>query len=66
MRENVRQRIAGSGPESSTRSRGARGIRTAWISNSGQSIVRVTPSTSRTIGRVDWKSTNSSGSIVAN
>ena len=41
MRENVRHRIAGSGPESSTRSRGARGIRTAWISNSGQSIARV-------------------------
>ena len=41
-------------------------MRAAWISNSGHSILRVTPSTSRTIGRVDWKSTNSSGSITAN
>ena len=41
-------------------------MRTAWTSNSGQSIVRVMPSSSRTIGRVDWKSTNSSGSICAN
>ncbi len=40
-------------------------MRTAWISNSGQSIVRVTPSSRRTIGRVVWKSTNSSGSIRA-
>src|SRR3954469_16266480 len=49
--ENVRQRIAGSGPESRIRSRGARGTRAAWISNSGHSIVRDTPSTRRTIGR---------------
>ena len=63
---NVRQRNAGSGPESRIRSRGARGMRTAWTSNSGQSIVRVIPSSSRTIGRVAWKSTNSSGSIRAN
>src|SRR3954451_5046402 len=66
MREKLRQRNAGSGPESSTRSRGARGIRTAWISKSGQSIWRVMPSTRRTIGRVACRSTNSSGSIVAN
>ena len=38
-RERRASGIAGSGPESSTRSRGARGMRTAWISNSGQSIV---------------------------
>ena len=62
---NVRQRNAGSGPDSRIRSRGARGMRTAWISNSGQSIVRVMPSSRRTIGRVAWKSTNSSGSIRA-
>src|SRR4051812_37765129 len=65
-REKPRQRIAGSGPESSTRSRGARGTRAAWISNSGHSILRVVPSTSRTTGRVDWKSTKSSGSMTAN
>src|SRR3954463_168185 len=62
---NVRQRIAGSGPESRIRSRGARGTRASWTSNSGQSIARVRPSRSRTVGRVAWKSTNSSGSIVA-
>src|SRR3954451_17822683 len=62
---NVRQRIAGSGPESRIRSRGARGTRASWTSNSGQSISRVRPSRSRTVGRVAWKSTNSSGSIVA-
>ena len=66
VRLNVRQRNAGSGPESRIRSRGARGMRTAWTSNSGQSIVRVTPSSSRTVGRVVWKSTNSSGSMLAN
>src|SRR5829696_2380539 len=32
---------------------------------SGQSIARCWPSTSRTVGRVAWKSTNSSGSITA-
>src|SRR5215210_3816769 len=57
--------MAGSGPESRIRSRGARGIRASWISNSGQSMRRVRPSRSRTVGRVAWKSTNSSGSIVA-
>src|SRR5215217_4956330 len=62
---NVRQRIAGSGPESRIRSRGARGTRASWTSNSGQSMWRVRPSRSRTVGRVAWKSTNSSGSIVA-
>src|SRR3954451_5494036 len=62
---NVRHRIAGSGPESRIRSRGARGTRASWISNSGQSMSRVRPSRSRTVGRVAWKSTNSSGSIVA-
>src|SRR5215212_6768892 len=61
----VRQRIAGSGPESRIRSRGARGTRASWISNSGQSISRVRPSRRRTVGRVAWKSTNSSGSMVA-
>src|SRR3954454_24285393 len=64
--EKVRHRIAGSGPESRIRSRGARGTRASWISNSGQSMSRVRPSRSRTVGRVAWKSTNSSGSIVAN
>src|SRR3954449_10992417 len=62
---NVRHRIAGSGPESRIRSRGARGTRASWISNSGQSIARVRPSRNRTVGRVAWKSTNSSGSMVA-
>ena len=66
VRLNALQRNAGSGPDSRIRSRGARGMRTAWTSNSGQSIVRVTPSSSRTIGRVVWKSTNSSGSMLAN
>src|SRR5215210_4855854 len=32
---------------------------------SGQSIARWWPSTSRTVGRVAWKSTNSSGSMTA-
>ena len=38
--QNVRQRNAGSGPESSTRSRGARGTRASWTSMSGHSITR--------------------------
>src|SRR5215210_4749934 len=63
--QNVRQRIAGSGPESRIKSRGARGTRASWISNSGQSMARVRPSRRRTVGRVAWKSTNSSGSMVA-
>ena len=45
-----RQRIDGSGPETSTRSRGARGARAAYISTSGHSISRVRPSTSWTFG----------------
>src|SRR3954451_8387211 len=61
-RENVRQRIDGSGPLSRTRSRGARGTRAAQISTSGHSISRWRPSTRWIFGRVAWKSKNSSAS----
>ena len=55
----ARGRRAGSG-RAARAGRGPRRSRTP-----ATSIVRETPSTRRTIGRVDWKSTNSSGSIVA-
>src|SRR4051812_32416867 len=64
-RENVRHRIDGSGPQSRTRSRGARGTRAAHTSTSGHSISRWRPSTRRTFGRVAWKSKNSSASSRA-
>ena len=51
-----RQRNEGSGPPSSTRSRGARGTRAAKTSTAGQTISRVSPSTSLTFGRMLWKS----------
>src|SRR5829696_387221 len=63
--QNVRQRYAGSGPVRITRSRGARGTRASCTSMSGHSIRRWWLPDSRTVGRVDWKSTNSSGSITA-
>ena len=47
---NVRQRIDGSLPEMSTRSRGARGTRAAKISTSGHSISRVLP-----VGELDLR-----------
>src|SRR3954454_18989136 len=64
-RQNDGQRNEGSGPASRMRSRGARGTRASYTSISGQMISRERPSTSRTLGRVSWKLTNSSASIVA-
>ena len=52
-------------PSSSTRSRSAVGTRTAIRLFSGHSIRRVSPAVSVIVGRVDWKSKYSSGSIVA-
>ena len=63
--EKVRQRRFGSVPSSSTRSRSAVGTRTAMRLFSGHSIRRVSPSSRMIVGRVDWKSKYSSGSIVA-
>src|SRR4051794_15966221 len=61
----VRQRMFGSGPASSTRSRGARGTRASKNSTVGHSISRERPSTSLICGRVAWKSKKSSGSSWA-
>jgi hypothetical protein len=45
----------------------SRSARDAWKKSlAGQSIFRLVPSTSVTVGRVTWKSKNSSGSRVAN
>ena len=44
---------------------GARDRRPTWKTFSGQSICRVSPSSSVTVGRVAWKSTKPSGSISA-
>ena len=63
--EKVRQRRLGSVPLSSTRSRSARGARTATSELPGQSIWRACPSDRRIDGRVTWKSKNSSGSTWA-
>jgi len=60
---NERQRYDGSTPRSTTRSRSSR--RTLKKAFSGQITCRVTPATSWTCGRRDWKSKCSSGSIVA-
>ena len=65
QRQNVRQRIDGSGPWTSTRSRGRAGTRAAKISTAGQVISRVRPSVKPICGRVAWKSKNSSGSMRA-
>ena len=63
--EKVRQRRFGSVPSSRTRSRSALGTRTAIKLFSGHSIRRVWPSSIVIVGRVDWKSKYSSGSIRA-
>ena len=63
--EKVRQRRFGSVPSSSTRSRSAAGTRTAMKLFSGHSIRRVSPAVIVIVGRVDWKSKYSSGSIEA-
>src|ERR671916_315335 len=64
VRENARQRGAGSGPSSKTRSRSAPAIAAAWKTSSGHSITRARPPSSRTVGRVAEMSKYSSGSIV--
>ena len=61
--ENVRQRMFGSTAVKKTTSRPP--CAASVNSPFGQSITRLTPSSSRTVGRVTWKSTNSSGSSVA-
>src|SRR4051812_12151981 len=63
--EKVRQRRFGSVPSRRTRSRSALGTRTAITLFSGHSIRRVCPSSIVIVGRVDWKSKKSSGSIRA-
>jgi hypothetical protein len=63
--EKVRQRRFGSVPSSRTRSRSAVGTRTAIRLFSGHSMRRVSPSSSRIVGRFAWKSKYSSGSIRA-
>ena len=55
----------GSVPLSSRRSRSAVGAGAAISVFSGHSMRRVWPAVSRTVGRVSWKSKNSSGSILA-
>ena len=63
--EKVRQRRLGSVPASSTRSRSAPGGVAASRTLPGHSISRLWPSVSRIVGRLAWKSKNSSGSIWA-
>jgi len=53
---NVRQRIDGSEPETTIRSRGARGTRTSERTTSGHSRERLPDSSRRIFGRVAWKS----------
>ena len=61
----ARQRIEGSVPWTSTRSRGARGAVASRISTVGQVIWRFSLSSSAMHGRLAWKSKNSSESIFA-
>jgi hypothetical protein len=61
--ENVRHRMFGSTAVKKTTDRPSG--EASVNSPSGHSITRLTPSSSRTVGRVTWKSTNSSGSSVA-
>jgi hypothetical protein len=51
-----RQRVEGSGPPSSTRSRGARGTRATKTSTVGQMISRTPAGPVLTFGRTVWKS----------
>ncbi len=53
---NARQRIEGSTPCTSTRSRGARGAHASKISTVGQVIWRFSPSSRAMQGRLAWKS----------
>ena len=62
--QNAFHRRLGSTPRKTTRSRCARD--TEKHSLAGHEIERVTPSTSSTVGRRDWKSKWSSGSMWAN
>ena len=61
----VRQRRLGSVPSSSRRSRLALGARAARRMFSGHSMLRVCPSVRVIVGRLAWKSKNSSGSSWA-
>src|SRR3984893_15911646 len=63
--QNARQRIEGSTPCTSTRSRGAFGASASNTSTPGHVISRVPESVKRMHGRLAWKSKNSSGSTRA-